>query len=234
MTSRKEFLVSGALAAAMPAVATAAPSPSPAPSASPLPKLAFDTKSFEAIVNGPQAHKHLFSSVGLENGTIFNMVHNVMTAYDSLAVPRSDVQPVAVLYHGAAVTMGYNDVIWNKYIIPAAQHPPQDPQAKSFLAQFAAVLKPGAQGNPYLVGDTTSIPALVRDANLHLFLCDLFTRGFATGIAKNTGLKTADVYQEIAANLVPNTMLAPNGVWAMHAVQEYRYTVLPVTVTAPS
>lgn len=236
MSSRKDFLLAGALAAAMPAIADADPAPAKAaapPPEPPWPKFAFDLVAFNAMLDGTQPHKHLFTSVNIDKGTIFAMVRNTLEAYGDLDVPASDVLPAAVLYHGTGVTLGFDDAMWDKYIIPVSKKLAGVPEAKGIAAQFDAVVKPGKTGNPCLHGDDgASIETLVRKGGLRLFLCNEATRGFSSAIAHHLGLNALDVYHDIAAHLVPNAMLTPTGVWAVHAVQEHGFTLLPVTVTA--
>jgi hypothetical protein len=236
MTSRKDFLVAGAVAAAtMPALADAA-TPTPAASATPAPPpvtwpaFQFDLAAFNAQLDGPQKHKNLFSSVAIENGTIFGMIRGTLDAYKDLGVPAAQVLPAAVLYHGMAVAMGYDDYVWNTYVIPMTQRPPNEPGAKVLVDDALSVLKPGVKGNPFLTGGDTSIPALVRDSGLRIYLCNQFTRGFSMLAARINGTKPIDVYNDVAAHLVPSAMLTPTGVWAVHAVQEHQFTLLPSNV----
>jgi hypothetical protein len=239
MTSRREFLAAGAVAAALPAAAQAAAtaSPSPTPAATPWPKFVFDTKAFDDALGGPQSHKHLFSAVQIEDGTVFDMVNNTLTGYKIIGVPLSDVLPAVVLYHGIGISMGFDDHAWDTYFIPgvAKMQTGTDPAAKKAAAQFAGVIKAGAKGNPFLHpqsgDDDASIETLVHEAGMRVFMCNLATRGVSEYIAKLLGLKALDVYADLAAHVVPNAMLAPSGVWAVHAVQQRNFTLLPVTVS---
>jgi hypothetical protein len=79
-------------------------------------------------------------------------------------------------------------------------------------------------------GKESSIPTLIQESGMRLFLCNEFTRGYSSGVAHSFNMQPIDVYNEIVAHLVPNAMLTPTGVWAIHAVQEHKFTLLPVTV----
>lgn len=238
MTSRKEFLVAGAVAAALPAVAkAAAPSPAPDEPKTPWPKFVFDTKAFDSALGGPQPHKHLFSTVQIEGGTVFGMVNNTLAGYKQIGVPISDVLPAVVLYHGIGIAMGFDDHAWDTYFIPAfaKMKTSSDPMDKKIVAAFGGAIKPGAKGNPFLHAkggdDDDSIETLVQQTGMRIFMCNLATRGVAEHLAKLFGLKALDVYTDLSSHAVPNAVLAPSGVWAIHAVQQHGFTLLPVTVS---
>lgn len=231
MTSRKSFLIaSAAVAAALPAVAEAAPASATTPAAKPgdvdWPKFPFDLKAFDAQLNGPQPHKHLFTSVEIEHGTVLAMVGNTMMAYDDLSVAADTVLPAAVLYHSSGVLLGFDDHIWDTYVLPASKKPALIPRMKPVLEQITSYVKPDQKGNPA----TGKIAEQTKKFGLRIYLCNEATRGFAEYIATQLNLKPLDVYAEMATHLQPNTMLTPTGVWAVHAVQQRGFTLLPVTV----
>ncbi len=72
----------------------------------------------------------------------------------------------------------------------------------------------------------SSVPALIADANARFFVCNLAAHGWATRIAKQLHLPAKDVYEDLASHMIPNAMLVPAGVWAIHAIQERQYTPL--------
>lgn len=61
-------------------------------------------------------------------------------------------------------------------------------------------------------------------------MCNHATEGVASGVARKLGKNPADVYKTMSTHLVPNAMLVPAGVWAVHAVQERHYTFLPASL----
>jgi hypothetical protein len=227
MTSRKDFLIGGTLAAAaLPAAAQAA-APAPGATALDWPKLAFDLKAFNAGLDGTQTHKHLYTSVEIENGTAFAMVQNTMLAYQQIGTPPSDITTAAVFYHGTAVLLGFDDVVWNTYIIPLAKSKKVSPRMAAPQAQISTYLPAKPAGNPA----TAQIARLAQGASLRLYLCNEATRGFASAVAETLSLNAIEVYRTMTAHLLPSAMLTPTGVWAVHAVQEHHYTLLPVTVS---
>jgi hypothetical protein len=242
MSTRKHFLASGAaLAALVPAaVASAAPaaSPAPTPSATPaspiIPKLAFALPAFDDALATRATHRHLFTSVKIDGGEVFGAMRGTLDAYNDMGIAESDVHPVAVLYHGIAIALGFDDVVWNRFFLPVLALPDQDGKMAAQKKDFDSVIDPKKKGNPCLHatgGDfDTSIESLIASAGAHFFLCNNATRGYATMIGHKLNLPPADVYAFMAAHLVPNAMLVPAGVWGVHAVQERHYTLLPTSL----
>lgn len=223
MSTRKEFLLTTSLAAAaapalgaMPSVAVAAAG---APSGEAPPPFVFDRAAFEAITLRPVKHRHSFAAIEIGDGLIFEAMTNVLDAYEtSLGEKPPSVTSAAVLYHGLAITMGFNDAVWNDLFIPAAA---KDPRFKGKVPQ------PGS-GNPFLHAQPgkardTSIETLTKRGAAY-FVCNNATVGNASLIAAALGRSAHDVYAEMAANLVPQAMLVPAGVWAIHALQEAHFT----------
>jgi hypothetical protein len=230
MTTRKDFLAAGAVVAAMPATALA---DAPAPARPKSPKLDFDLEAFDTLLDGAQAHKHLFAAVQIEGGEVFSAMRNTLNAYRDIGVDWSDVLPVAVLYHGFSILLAFDDLIWNRYVIPLAgklKH-------ANAGAQIASVRKNGGSGNPCLReqgGDwDISIRSLVADAGARFFVCNNAAIGIAHMTATTLGKPFDDVYSDFAHHLVNNAMLVPAGVWAVHAIQEQRFTLLQTSLAPP-
>jgi hypothetical protein len=230
MSTRSEFFLGAGIAAAIPQVAAASP---PSPSASPLPTfppLQFDVSAFDAVLNVPAPHKHLFAAAKLNGGLILDAARNTVNAYGDIGVPAKDVQPALVFYHFSSF-LGFNDTIWNEYFIPLQ---PKTGQLDVVAKDFATVYDGKTRGNPCLhktgkSGDT-SIEGLIADANARFFVCNNATKYFAGYAASKLKLNPLDVYSKMAANLVPNAVLVPAGVWGIHAVQERHYTYLQATL----
>ena len=237
MQTRSDFIASGTVALLAPAAGkTPAPLASPSPSPSPepsLPPLHFDVPAFNAILDVAAPHRHLFGATKLDGGLVFGQMRGTLNAYRDIGVSLRDVRPVAVLYHGLSVTLGFDDTVWNEYFIPVLA--PQgkkngDEEAKDFNSIYDAKKR----GNPCLHkqggNDDTSIESLVADAGARFFVCNNATKGFARYIARHLHKPPVAVYNDLTAHLVPNCALVPAGVWAMHAIQERRYTLLQSTL----
>jgi len=230
MTTRKDFLVAGTLAAAIPANAIA---DAPAATHPKAPKLEFDLDGFIALLDSAQAHKNLFTAVQIEGGEVLLAMRNTLNGYRDVGVDWSDVLPVAVLYHGFSIFLAFDDLIWNRYVIPFSGKLKHGNGA----AQIASVRKLDVGGNPCLReqgGDgDTSIRSLVADAGARFFVCNNAALGTASMVAKALGKPFDTVYSDFAHHLVPNALMVPAGVWAIHAIQEQRFTLLQTSLAPP-
>jgi hypothetical protein len=228
MTTRKDFLAASAIAAAIPGVALADAPAAPQPV---IPKLDFDLENFDAILSTAQSHKLLFAACEINGGDVFGAIRNTLNAYRDVGVNWNDVFPVAVLYHGFSTCLGFDDAIWNEYLIPLQRKGPKDSLRNR---QIASVRKNGGAGNPCLReqgGDwDSSIRSLVGDAGTRFFVCNNATRGLANIVGTTLRKSPDDVYGDLSRHLVPNAMLVPAGVWAVHAIQEQRFTLLQTSL----
>ncbi len=230
MTTRKDFLVAGTLAAAIPGQALA---DAPATAHPKTPKLDFDLEAFNALLDGAQAHKNLFTAVQIEGGEVLLAMRNTLGGYRDVGVDWSEVLPVAVLYHGFSILLAFDDFVWNRYVIPFSGKLKHGNGA----AQIASVRKLDVGGNPCLReqgGDgDISIRSLVADAGARFFVCNNAALGTASMLAKALGKPFDTVYSDLAHHLVPNALLVPAGVWAIHAIQEQRFTLLQTSLAPP-
>jgi hypothetical protein len=228
LQTRLDFIAAGALSA-LTAAATPSPKPTPEPS---LPPLHFDLAAFDAALNTAATHRHLFASTKIDGGEVFSAIRNTLNAYADIGIAWHDVFPVAAFYHGGSVVLAFDDAMWNTYFIPLQQQAAGNPN--DYTKDFNTVYDAKTHGNPRLhkTGgrDDESIEALVADAGARFFVCNNATKGFAAHIAHRLRLQPAKVYSDLAAHLVPNAMLVPAGVWAVHAIQERRYTLLQTSV----
>jgi hypothetical protein len=234
--TRSEFLANGTLAALAPVAgaAGASPRPSASPSPSPepsLPPMRFDVAAFDAMLNVAAPHRHLFASTKLEGAIVLGAMRNTLNAYRDIGIAWSDVRPVAVLYHGMSVTLGFDDAVWNEYFIPMQT---KDKHADEFSKDFNTLYDPKKRGNPCLHKqgghEDLSIESLVADAGARFFVCNNATQGFARIAARHFKKPVDAVYEYLKAHLVPNASLVPAGVWAVHAIQEQRYTLLQASL----
>ena len=228
MHTRKDFLAVASLAALAPQIAAAAPAPQPAADLHEvLPKLHFEVAAFDATLSKAAAHRHLFSAVPLDGGTIFVAIRNTLDAYrDFLNVGYEQILPVAVLYHGVSIALGFNDAAWNELFLPAMASYPA-----AVRAAFGAAHRGG--GNPYLHAKQAhdwSLESLVADCGLRTYICNNAMRSFATSAAKTLHTAPSAVYAKLTANLATNAMVVPAGVWAIHALQERHFTLLETSV----
>jgi intracellular sulfur oxidation DsrE/DsrF family protein len=218
MQTRKDFLAAGAVAALLPVAANAAaPAPSASPAAHEKTDFVFDLAAFDAATSRPAQHRNAFASTKIDDGTVLRAVENTLDAYESVKVPLSSVLPAVVLYHGSSIAMAFDDAIWKEYLIPSIPKAPEDLRAD--IAGYAK-----ATGNPF-----PQVGKLVSKGTL-FFVCNNATLGFATFIGRLRGEETDAVYARLAGGLLPGASLVPAGVWAVHALQERRFTYLQTTL----
>ncbi len=232
MATRGEFLAGAALATAAPSV-VASPAPTSLPSPQPsFPPLHFDVAAFDAALATTAEHRHLFATTKIDGGLVFGQMRGVLDDYKEIAVSATGVRPVGVFYHGPSVVLGFDDAMWNEYF--SRLHPKGTEILNAYAKDFDTVYDPKKRGNPCLhttgKKDDSSIESLVRDSDARFFICNNATKGFAHYIAHSMKLDPLAVYATLATHLVPNAMLTPSGVWAVHAIQERHYTYLQATL----
>lgn len=229
MTSRKDFIVATtAIAALTPSVARAATSPTPTTPATKdaIPPFVFDRARFATFTTRDVKHRHSYASRDIEDGLVLDTIKNVLDAYEeSLGEKPASVTSIGVLYHGKSVLLAFNDKIWNELVIPAA--------AKMSTLNDLKGMTVG-DGNPYLHeqkdSDYDGSIETLAARGTYLMVCNNATKGFASELANALGLKSAEVYARLAGGLVPNAMLVPAGVWAIHALQEVHFTYQQVNL----
>jgi intracellular sulfur oxidation DsrE/DsrF family protein len=229
VSTRKDFIIASSLAASLaPSGALAAVRAAAAQTSSDgsIPPFAFDRSAFDAASQRDVRHRHSYASNGLEDALVLETMNNVLNAYEeSLAQKPASVTSAAVLYHGNAIFVGFNDRVWNELFLPAVGKASRYKELSGYGR---------GSGNPWLhktTGDShdASIETLGSRGAV-FFVCNNATAGTAHGLAEITGRSAADVYALMTANLVPNAMLVPAGVWAIHALQESHFTYEQVTL----
>jgi intracellular sulfur oxidation DsrE/DsrF family protein len=229
MQTRADFLATGALAAL-------AATPSPKPEAKPAyPPLGFDTKAFDDALksasNGPAAHRHMFAAQRIDSGQVFGTMQGVLDAYASTGVDVATVASVAILYHGMSVVLALDDAMWNRYVLPNRDKAFKE--AKEQAKDLDSVYDASTKGNPCLhrtnKEDDASIERLTSEGS-RFFVCNHALQGVASFLARGLKADKLTVYRDLAAHLVPRSMLVPAGIWAVHAIQERGYTYQQVNL----
>ncbi len=221
----------GATFAALASQLQPAGAATPAPAKTPrVPPLNFSVASFDTLLGRPAAHRHLFASTKIDDGTVLDAMHNTVRAYTEVGIDAGQVFPVAVLYHGVSIALAFDDAAWNQWLIPAL------PKYLKDEHDDVDDLKAG-KGNPFLHrADQTdgnfdaSIETLVTQAGAHFFVCDHALRGLSGSLAGTANLSQAQVYDRLTKALIPSASVVPAGVWAVHAIQERRFTYLQTTL----
>jgi intracellular sulfur oxidation DsrE/DsrF family protein len=132
---------------------------------------------------------------------------------------NGDAAVVIVARHNST-PFAYTDAIWAKYgtsIGGGAGF--DDPKTKQRpvinvynAAGYGALLPSGG----------TTLDSLVK-RGVHFAVCQMATRRFAGVIAEATGGTADAVYNELVANLVPNSHMVPAGIVALNRAQERGY-----------
>ena len=130
---------------------------------------------------------------------------NFYTANQSdYGLQNSELAVVVIARH-FSTPFAYNDAIWSKYGEPIC----------NFIQK-----KEAANTNTY----TRQITGMAG-RGMHLAVCQMATRYLAESIAKAVNGKQDDVFNEIAANLMPNAHLVAAGIVAVNRAQERGYAL---------
>ena len=130
---------------------------------------------------------------------------------------------VVVVFRHLSTPFGYTDAMWAKY-----------GEAFSEIANFKdPKSKAAPTANLYNSGDYgfslnnfgTTIPNLIQK-NVQFAICNMATHFVAGAIAEKTKGNADAIYQELAANLIPNAHLVAAGVLGASRAQERGYTFL--------
>lgn len=221
MTTRKEFVLGVPLAAAaLPAIVSAAPS------ASANGDDQFDEARFAALVARRVTYRHLFAAKRANGGSVLSAIRNTFEGWKSLqGVQPAQINAVAVLYGGDAVMLGLNDAVWNQLLWPSSLAAHQQP-----LFESARPPGPG-HGNPFYQSTVSTGDLSVAGLSgmgVTFLLCNEHLRELASQIAPRVKRGVGDVYARLVRGAVSGGFVVPSGVWAIHALQEKRFTYLQV------
>jgi intracellular sulfur oxidation DsrE/DsrF family protein len=133
---------------------------------------------------------------------------------------NADAAVVIVARHNST-QFAYADAIWAKYGTPIARGADfEDPKTKE--RPVINVYNAPGYGALLPSGGTT-LDALVK-RGVHFAVCQMATRRIAGVIAAAAGGTADAVFDELAANLIPNAHMVPAGIVALNRAQERGYT----------
>jgi intracellular sulfur oxidation DsrE/DsrF family protein len=124
----------------------------------------------------------------------------------SYGLQNADLAVVVIARH-FSTPYAYNDSIWMKYGVP--------------ISDFVARGKEASMRNVNGRQLTT-----LTGRGAHLAVCQLATRAISGSIARAVNATQDDIYNEIAANLLPNSHLVAAGIVAVNRAQERGYTLV--------
>jgi len=119
---------------------------------------------------------------------------------------NADLAVVIIARH-ISTAYAYNETIWSKYGDPIS----------NFIDKTKEASKTNAYGRQLTA---------MTGRGAHLAVCQLATRALAGSIARAVNLAQDDIFNEIAANLLPNSHLVPAGIVAVNRAQERGYTLV--------
>ena len=178
----------------------------------------------EAWLEAPEAHHRVFIDSDTGDGGMWAMRYagNILNAHGE-AYGGSDADyAMIVCFRRMATPFGWGDDIWRKYSV-----------------MFDRILKypDPATGEPFVYNpmnrnDRNDLPRLgnsidsVVDRGVRFAVCNAATRGISGLIARAADGSADEIYEEIAASIVPNARLVPAGVLTATRAQEYGYGLL--------
>jgi intracellular sulfur oxidation DsrE/DsrF family protein len=198
--------------------------------------------AFEAILARPYRHRQVFASARLANGLVLHYMENSLNAYEhGFGEGPGTLHTAAVLY-GPSLTVTLHDDMWARYRLAALLSDPNADHGLRARLHGAVTSVEGMVGTLLHHGDgngdppASTNPYAARVAALvargaSFFVCNNALRNFSTMLAKNTpGSQAQAIHDDLAANLLPGSMIVPAGVAALNAAQEARFTFFQATL----
>jgi hypothetical protein len=148
--------------------------------------------------------------------------NNFLANKSGYGLEAQEIAIIVVLRH-LATPFAFADVVWAKYGVALSEIIEfQNPATKA--APDVNLYNSRAAGIS-LTNRGVTISSLV-EKNVQFAVCGSAMRFLANAIAQRTKADADAIYKEFAANLVPNSHIAPAGVVAVNRAQEYGYTLL--------
>jgi intracellular sulfur oxidation DsrE/DsrF family protein len=162
---------------------------------------------FEQI---PGKHRYLFDTTTPDGMALaFRFAGNYFTAnHEAYGLEDHDLAVVIVARH-KSTSFGYNDAMWAKY-------------GKQFAAQ-AIFVDPKTKEPPSVNLYRIQMDELVKKG-ARFAVCQMSSKGIARSIAEATGGQADKIFEEMAANLLPNARIVPAGIVAVNRAQERGYS----------
>ena len=168
----------------------------------------------------PGIHRIVFDSLSPDGaGHALVFASNYLGANkDGYKLEPSDLATIVIMRH-FATPFGYTDAMWAKYgAIWGKLLKHKDPKTKKIALRNTLNTVSGPKPSP----EDVTLPMLI-EKGVHFAICGAATQFIAGEIAKKTGGKAADIYAELAANLIPNSHMVAAGIVAVNRTQERGY-----------
>jgi hypothetical protein len=169
----------------------------------------------------PGKHRFVIDSTNAAGfGAALLYANNFLTANESGYGLKDPDAAVIIVARHFSTPFAYKDAMWAKYGTPltgvTALNDPKTKQPPTINVYNMA----GADGLPSL---GTTIDGVLK-RGVHFAVCQMATRFFAGMLAGQGGNADA-VYNELVANLVPNSHMVAAGIVAVNRAQERGYTL---------
>ena len=171
----------------------------------------------------PGKHRFVFDTTTADGlGEALLYVNNYFEANkNAYGLADGDLAVVIVMRH-FSTGFAFNDSVWKKYGAGIAQFTGfSDPNTKQ---PPTSNLYNSATHAPALKSMGTTVDAVLK-RGVHLAVCQMATRFFATGLAGATGANGDTVYNELVSSVLANAHMVPAGIVALNRAQERGYSV---------
>jgi intracellular sulfur oxidation DsrE/DsrF family protein len=170
----------------------------------------------------PGKHRAFFDSTTIQGlGQAMLFANNYYTGNrNGYGLGPTDLAVVICMRH-ESTAFAYTDAIWKKYTKGLAERLGfNDP--KTGQPPVVNVYRASDYGAS-LSNSSVTLDSLIKNG-AHFAVCQLATRRIAGIIARQTGAKVDEIYQELTSNLIPNAHMVPAGIVAVHRAQERGYS----------
>jgi intracellular sulfur oxidation DsrE/DsrF family protein len=170
----------------------------------------------------PGKHRFVFDTTSAAGfGSAVAYANNFLTASESGYALKDPDGAVIVVARHFATPFAYKDAIWAKYGgMLTGVTSLNDPKTK----QPPTVNLFNAAGYDDLANMGTTVDTLIK-RGVQFAVCQMATKFFSGMLAKSSGGNADAIYNEIVANLVPNSHIVPAGIVAVNRAQERGYTL---------
>jgi intracellular sulfur oxidation DsrE/DsrF family protein len=177
----------------------------------------------------PGQHRFVFDTTTFEGlgGAMFFANNFYVGNQNGYNLGNADLAVVLVVRHMSTV-FAYNDAIWAKYGTLLAQRGNLTDPATKQPPKINLFYNPSTAPLP---NNGTTLDSLLK-RGVQLAVCQMATRRLAGVIAESNKVTPDAAYNEIVANLVPNSHMVPAGIVAVSRAQERGYTFANVGVMA--
>jgi hypothetical protein len=209
--NRRVFL--GAAAIASTALAAAALSDAPAAHAA----AQGDWDLSWATRVGRTKHRVIFDSTEIESGTALMNALLCLRDYGSVYKATDGDMGVVIVVRHIALPMVFNDEMWARLKLGVSTKIKDPITGEDAVRNPFAHVKPGDKTVLY---DTGAAVDTLIGRGVIVLCCNMALLHFADMLAKAENIPADEAHKQLAANLIPGTILMPSGIFAAARAQE--------------